>query len=97
MKTVRSVERAISVLMFIAENPNALGLSEISRNVRLDKATTLRLIATAPVSLPKDAFSALFPRVDWKGSLPELRRKGAIDSLRGPLCRVEFSGLGFQA
>lgn len=46
MKTVRSVERAISVLMFIAENPNALGLSEISRNVRLDKATTLRLIAT---------------------------------------------------
>lgn len=46
MKTVRSVERAISVLMFIAENPDALGLSEISRNVRLDKATTLRLIAT---------------------------------------------------
>jgi len=46
MKTVRSVERAISVLMFIAENPIALGLSEISRNVGLDKATTLRLIAT---------------------------------------------------
>lgn len=46
MKTVRSVERAISVLMFIADNPIALGLSEISRNVGLDKATTLRLIAT---------------------------------------------------
>ena len=46
MKTVRSVERAISVLMSVADSSDSLGLSEISRSVGLDKATALRLIAT---------------------------------------------------
>jgi DNA-binding IclR family transcriptional regulator len=46
MKTVRSVERAISILNYVAESQASLGLSEISRSVGLDKATTLRLITT---------------------------------------------------
>jgi DNA-binding IclR family transcriptional regulator len=46
MKTVRSVERAVSVLFFVAQSSQPLGLSEISRGVGLDKATTLRLLTT---------------------------------------------------
>lgn len=46
MKTVRSVERAISILFLIAQNDRPMGLSEISRSVDLDKATTLRLLST---------------------------------------------------
>jgi DNA-binding IclR family transcriptional regulator len=46
MKTVRSVERAISILFLVAQNDRPLGLSEISRSVGLDKATTLRLLPT---------------------------------------------------
>lgn len=46
MKTVRSVERAISILFLVAQNDRPLGLSEISRSVGLDKATTLRLLTT---------------------------------------------------
>lgn len=46
MKTVRSVERAISILFLVAQNDRPMGLSEISRSVGLDKATTLRLLTT---------------------------------------------------
>lgn len=46
MKTVRSVERAVSILFLVAQNDRPLGLSEISRSVGLDKATTLRLLTT---------------------------------------------------
>lgn len=46
MKTVRSVERAISILFAVADSDAPLGLSELSRVVGLDKATSLRLIAT---------------------------------------------------
>ncbi len=46
MKTVRSVERAISVLFLVAQSDRPMGLSEISRSVDLDKATTLRLLIT---------------------------------------------------
>ncbi len=46
MKTVRSVERAISILFLVAQNDRPMGLSEISRSVGLDKATTLRLLIT---------------------------------------------------
>lgn len=46
MKTVRSVERAISILFLVARNDRPMGLSEISRSVGLDKATTLRLLIT---------------------------------------------------
>lgn len=46
MKTVRSVERAVSILFLVAQNHRPLGLSEISRSVGLDKATTLRLLTT---------------------------------------------------
>lgn len=46
MKTVRSVERALSILFFVAQSDQPLGLSEISRGVGLDKATTLRLLTT---------------------------------------------------
>ena len=46
MKTNRSVERAISILMFVCQNDRPLGLTAISRGVELDKATTLRLLST---------------------------------------------------
>jgi len=46
MKTVRSVERAISILFLVAQKDRPMGLSEISRSVGLDKATTLRLLTT---------------------------------------------------
>ena len=46
MKTVRSVERALSILFVVARNNQPLGLSEIGRNVGLDKATSLRLLNT---------------------------------------------------
>jgi len=46
MKTVRSVERAVSILFLVAQSDQPLGLSEISRSVGLDKATTLRLLTT---------------------------------------------------
>lgn len=45
-KTVRSVERALSILFCVAGSETALGLSELGRSVGVDKATTLRLVAT---------------------------------------------------
>jgi IclR family KDG regulon transcriptional repressor len=46
MKPVRSVERAISILFLVAQSDAPLGLSEISRSIGLDKATSLRLLST---------------------------------------------------
>lgn len=46
MKPVRAVERALSILFMVAESNHPLGLSEISREVGFDKATTLRLLST---------------------------------------------------
>jgi IclR family transcriptional regulator, KDG regulon repressor len=46
MKTVQSVQRAISVLFVVTQSDRPLGLSEISRRISLDKATVLRLLAT---------------------------------------------------
>ena len=46
MKTVQSVQRAISVLFVVTQSDRPLGLSEISRRINLDKATVLRLLAT---------------------------------------------------
>lgn len=46
MKTNRSVERAISVLMYVCQGDGPMGLTDISRGAGLDKATTLRLLTT---------------------------------------------------
>jgi IclR family acetate operon transcriptional repressor len=46
MRTVRAVERALKILMFIARHGKSEGLSEISRKLNLDKATVLRLLFT---------------------------------------------------
>ena len=46
MKTNRSVERAMSVLMYVCQGDSPMGLTDISRGVGLDKATTLRLLNT---------------------------------------------------
>ena len=46
MKTVRSVERAISILFLVCQSDTPLRLADISRGVSLDKATTLRLLST---------------------------------------------------
>lgn len=44
--TVRSVERALSILLMIADSDEPIALSDISRATEIDKATTLRLLAT---------------------------------------------------
>lgn len=46
VRTVRAVERAFDVLMHIAHQDTPVGLSQISRDLKLDKATVLRLIVT---------------------------------------------------
>ena len=43
---VRSVERALKILMLAAESQDPLGLTEISKGTDIDKATALRLLAT---------------------------------------------------
>lgn len=49
MKAVRSVERAISVLSFVAQSDEPVGLTDISQATGIDKATVLRLLATLEV------------------------------------------------
>ena len=44
--TIRAVQRAIKVLFLVCEQDEPMGLSEISRRTEIDKATTLRLLAT---------------------------------------------------
>lgn len=46
MKTNRSVERAMSILMYVCQGDSPMGLTDISRGAGLDKATTLRLLNT---------------------------------------------------
>ena len=46
MRTNRSVERAISVLMYLCQDGRPMGLTEISQGADLDKATTLRILNT---------------------------------------------------
>ena len=43
---LRTVERAIDVLYFVCESDNPMSLTEISKALKLDKATTLRLLST---------------------------------------------------
>ena len=46
LHTVRAVERAFDILMYIAHQDGPKGLSEISRELKLDKATVFRLVVT---------------------------------------------------
>ena len=46
MNTIRSVQRAIKVLKYVCNNSTPVGLSQISRGVKLDKTTTWRLLVT---------------------------------------------------
>lgn len=46
MKTNRSVERGLSVLLHVCQSETSLGLTEISRGTGLDKATTQRFLNT---------------------------------------------------
>ena len=46
MRTNRSVERAIALMMFICRDGKPMGLTQISQGVGLDKATTLRILNT---------------------------------------------------
>lgn len=43
---VQSVDRALSILEFLAENPKGAGITEISKSTGLSKATVHRLIST---------------------------------------------------
>jgi len=45
-KMVHSVERALAILFCVSDSETPLGLSELGRSVDVDKATTLRLVAT---------------------------------------------------
>lgn len=46
VKTNRSVERAIALLTLVCQSDKPLGLSEIAREMALDKATALRLLSS---------------------------------------------------
>ena len=46
MKNNRSVERALSILLYVCQSEMPVGLAEISRSTGLDKATALRLLKT---------------------------------------------------
>ncbi len=46
VKTNRSVERAIALLTLVCQSNKPLGLSEIAREMALDKATALRLLSS---------------------------------------------------
>jgi DNA-binding IclR family transcriptional regulator len=50
VKLVRSVERAIKILVLVAQSDEPIGLSEISRITQIDKATALRLLSTLEAS-----------------------------------------------
>lgn len=44
--TIQSVDRALTILEFIASNNNMYGLTEIARNLELNKATAYGLLST---------------------------------------------------
>ena len=44
--TIQSVDRALNIVEFIANNNGNYGLSEISRSLNLNKATTYGLLST---------------------------------------------------
>jgi DNA-binding IclR family transcriptional regulator len=46
MNTVRAVDRALSILFLVSTSAEPLGLTEISRETSIDKATALRLLFT---------------------------------------------------
>ena len=46
MKTNRSVERAVAILIYVCQSDRPLGLTEISNGTGLDKATVLRFLNT---------------------------------------------------
>ena len=46
MKAVRTVQRAIAILFTVTQSERPLGLSEIARSNKIDKATALRLLHT---------------------------------------------------
>jgi len=50
VKLVRSVDRAIKILILVAQSDEPIGLSEISRITQIDKATALRLLSTLEAS-----------------------------------------------
>lgn len=50
MKLVRSVDRAIKILVLVAQADEPIRLSEISRATQIDKATALRLLSTLEAS-----------------------------------------------
>ncbi len=46
VRSNRSVERAVGLLLLVCQSKSPLGLTEISREAGLDKATTLRLLSS---------------------------------------------------
>ena len=70
VRTVRAVERAFDILIYIAHQDEPKGLSEISRELQLDKATVLRLIVT----------------LNSRGLIRQIRKAGSYEVvLPGPL------------
>ena len=43
---VQSVDRALRIIEFLAENPTGAGITEISKSLGLSKGTVHRLIST---------------------------------------------------
>ncbi|MDH5747823.1 MAG: IclR family transcriptional regulator [Rhodospirillales bacterium] len=92
MKPVRSVERAVSILFLVAQSNAPLGLSEISRSIGLDKATSLRLLNTLgdaklvqqdPISrryIPGSNISRLYS--SWRSDIRNISRPHLESLLR---------------
>ena len=49
---VQSVDRALRIIEFLAENPRGAGITEISKSLGLSKGTVHRLIST-PIDFAK--------------------------------------------
>lgn len=84
MKSVRTVERALTILFAVAKSDEPVGLSELGRSLSLDKATVLRLLGTLDKfglvqQNPANKRYSVGPNVgmlvnSWRGDLRETAR-----------------------
>ena len=104
--TLRTVERAINVLYHVCESDNPTSLTEVSKALELDKATTLRLLSTLVSGdlLKQDAQTRSYfigPGIlrlsrFWRHDLRSICRphlKSLLDQFDETVCLIEPRGL----
>ena len=102
IKTNRSLERGLSVLLYVCQSERTLGLTEISRGTGLDKATTQRFLATL-VNADMIRFDAATRRYDagpgihnfWPGKIRKLCRphlQRLMQALQETICLIVPQG-----